>query len=161
MLTGATAPAGATARGAAGRGRTGVAAHGLGMAAPAQLHVVAEVTAILGTEDQLWNELCVLAERSRRRTGNLRYEILRDIGDPGHFLICQSWASREWFWKYLDCAAVIEHTAAIAALAQIPLQMTVCQLQPATTAPDPDRPAQALPAPARPAYRPGASSPPS
>ncbi|MBN7322824.1 putative quinol monooxygenase [Mycobacteroides abscessus] len=158
MLTGTSTPPGAAPGGprrALGRGLGGAAAQGRAMAAHGQLHVVAEVTATLGAEDQLWNELCVLAERSQRRAGNLRYEILRDIGDPGHFLICQTWASREWFWKYLDCAAIIEHTTAIAALAQIPLQMTVCQMQPAAPPPAPCRSA-----PAQPAYPPGASSPP-
>lgn len=124
------------------------------------LHVVAEVTAKLGHEHQLWTQLCVLAARSRRRAGNVKFEILRDIGDPGHFLICQSWTSREHFSRYLDAASVIEHTTQIHALAQIPLQMTVCQMSPEATGPDPGWPAQSLPAPAHTAYPPGASSPP-
>lgn len=101
------------------------------------VHVVGEVTAKLGAEETLWGYLNVLLERTRYDRGNLRYEILRDAGDPGHFLVHQSWKTSQFLHRHLQSEPVIKALHAIGAAAQIPLQLTVCEVQRAHTKPAP------------------------
>ncbi|MDM2217737.1 putative quinol monooxygenase [Mycobacteroides franklinii] len=93
------------------------------------VHVVGEVTAKLGAEEAIWGHLNILLEHTRRDRGNLRYEILRDAGDPGHFLVHQTWKTPQRLHKYLQSEPVIRRIHAIQQAAQIPLQLTVCDVQ--------------------------------
>lgn len=100
-----------------------------------RVHVVGEVTAKLGAEEAVWGHLNMLLEHTRRDRGNLRYEILRDAGDPGHFLVHQTWKTPRHLHKHLQSESVAKRVHAIQRAAQVPLQLTVCDVQRAHTKP--------------------------
>ncbi len=99
------------------------------------VHVVGEVTAKLGAEEAVRGHLNMLLEHTRHDRGNLRYEILRDAGDPGHFLVHQTWKTRQHLHKHLQSESVAKRIHAIQRAAQVPLQLTVCEVQRAHTKP--------------------------
>lgn len=99
------------------------------------VYVVGEVTAKLGAEEAVWGRLNVLLEHTRRDRGNLRYEILRDAGDPGHFLVHQTWKTPQCLHRHLQSESVAKRIGAIQRAAQVPLQLTVCEVQRAHTKP--------------------------
>lgn len=105
--------------------------------AGAPVYVAGEVTAKLGAEELVWGQLNVLLERTRHDRGNLRYEIFRDAGDPGHFLVHQTWKTPQYLYRHLQSEAVARCIRAIAEAAQVPLALTVCDVQRAHTKPAP------------------------
>ncbi|TDH23599.1 MULTISPECIES: putative quinol monooxygenase [Mycobacteriaceae] len=101
------------------------------------VYVTGEVTAKLGAEETVWGQLNVLLERTRYDRGNLRYEIFRDAGDPGHFLVHQTWKTPQHLHRHLRSEPVARCIGAIRAAAQVPLALTVCDVQRAHTKPAP------------------------
>ncbi|AIC72967.1 Hypothetical protein ERS075564_02745 [Mycobacteroides abscessus] len=94
----------------------------------APVYVCGEVTATLGAEDTVWGLLNVLLERTRYDPGNLGYEIFRDAGDLGHFLIQQTWKTPQLAERHLRSAAVSWCITRIQEAAHIPLRLTVCDV---------------------------------
>ncbi|ORB54603.1 hypothetical protein BST43_15835 [Mycobacteroides saopaulense] len=103
----------------------------------APVYVTGEVTAKLGAEEAVWGQLNALLERTRYDRGNLRYEIFRDAGDPGHFLVHQTWKTPQHLHRHLQSEPVARCIRAIARAAQVPLALTVCEVQRAHTKPAP------------------------
>ncbi|ETZ65076.1 hypothetical protein L836_1265 [Mycobacteroides abscessus MAB_110811_2726] len=76
----------------------------------------------------MWGLLNVLLERTRYDPGNLGYEIFRDAGDLGHFLIQQTWKTPQLAERHLRSAAVSWCITRIQEAAHIPLRLTVCDV---------------------------------
>lgn len=95
---------------------------------PAPVYVCGEVTATLGAEETVWGLLNMLLERTRYDPGNLRCEIFRDAGDPGHFLIQQTWTTQQLLERRLRAPAVSRCITRIQQVARIPLRLTVCDV---------------------------------
>ncbi|AMT69436.1 MULTISPECIES: putative quinol monooxygenase [Mycobacteriaceae] len=111
---------------------------------PAPVYVAGEVTATLGAEETVWGLLNMLLERTRYDPGNLGYEIFRDAGDPGHFLIQQTWKTPQLLERHLRSAAVSWCITRIQQVAHIPLRLTVCDVHRAHSKPAPLHRARAI-----------------
>ncbi|WP_164911512.1 antibiotic biosynthesis monooxygenase [Mycobacteroides franklinii] len=99
------------------------------LAADSPIYVAGEVTAKLGAEEVVWSHLNILMELTRYDRGNLRYDIFRDAGDPGHFLVHQTWKSPQRLRTHLQSDPVAKSIRAISGAAQVPLQLTLCDVR--------------------------------
>lgn len=59
------------------------------------IFLVVGVRAKPGKENQLRDDLVALVEPSRRENGNIRYDLLEDVNEPGQFVFVEHWESAE------------------------------------------------------------------
>ncbi len=74
-----------------------------------ELLVVVGLRADAGKEDELRRDLMVLVEPSRHEDGNIRYELLERIDEPGHFVFIEEWSSVEARMKHHEHGPHIQH----------------------------------------------------
>jgi quinol monooxygenase YgiN len=61
------------------------------------LYVVTHVDVVPPQKDNAVAELKVLAEESRKQTGNLRFDVWQQVNRPNHFTVIEAWSSRGAF----------------------------------------------------------------
>lgn len=70
------------------------------------IHVIAHVDAAPRPQVDAPGLLRGLAEASRKEAGNLRFDVLQQVGRPNHFTVLETWRSR----AALDAHAAADHT---------------------------------------------------
>ena len=74
-----------------------------------ELIVVVGLRAKPGKEDELRRDLSVLVEPSRKEDGNIRYDLLEDLNEPGRFVFVEEWSSVETRTKHHEHGLHIQH----------------------------------------------------
>jgi quinol monooxygenase YgiN len=64
---------------------------------PNALYVVTHVDVVPPQKDNAVAELKVLAEESRKQTGNLRFDVWQQVNRPNHFTVIEAWSNRGAF----------------------------------------------------------------
>ena len=64
---------------------------------PSALYVVTHVDVVPPQKDNAMAELKLLAEESRKQTGNLRFDVWQQANRPNHFTVIEAWSNRGAF----------------------------------------------------------------
>lgn len=91
------------------------------------IHVVAELVARSGREDELRALFAPFAEASAREPGCLEYTLMEDEARPGRFLTHERWESEDAMKAHLATDAIRALGAKLPDLLAQPLSITNCR----------------------------------
>ena len=83
------------------------------------LTIVARIKAKNGQENALAAEVEKLVAPTLAEAGCLRYDLHRDLEDPGNFLFFENWATKQQWLAHMESPHLQAYTAAADALVEV------------------------------------------